>query len=168
MKLPLVNRRVHYWLSAAVAAPLLLVTASGLLLQVKKQVPWVQPPEARGSGGPAASFDQLLAACRAVPEAGVRGWDDITRLDVRPNKGLVKVQTHSGYEVQLDAATAGVLRVAYRRSDLIESLHDGSFFGDAVKLGVFLPAGVGLLLLWLTGAYLFALPRLVRRRKARG
>ena len=34
-----------------------------------------------------------------------------------------------------------------RRSDLIESIHDGSYFGgDWTKLGLFLPAGIVLLL----------------------
>ena len=168
MKPSLLNRRVHYWLSAVVALPLLVVVVTGLMLQVKKQVPWVQPTESRGAGKtPTATFDQFLAACRTVPEAGVSSWDDVTRLDVRPGKGLVKVQTASGYEVQVDAGTAAVLRVAYRRSDLIESFHDGSVFGEPVKLGVFLPTGVALLLLWATGVYLFVLPRWVRWRKAR-
>lgn len=168
MTLNLLTRRVHYWLSAAVALPLALVVGTGLLLQVKKQVPWVQPVEQRGAGkAPTAGFDQLLAACRGVPEAGVSDWADVVRLDVRPGRGLVKVQCKSGFEVQLDAGTAAVLQVAYRRSDLIESLHDGSFFGDPAKLAVFLPSGVGLLVLWLTGVYLFFLPRVVRWRKRR-
>ena len=166
MKASLLNRRVHYWLSAAVAVPLGLVVVSGLLLQVKKQVPWVQPVEARGVGRePQVTFDAVLTACRAVPEAGVEGWADVSRVDVRPGRGLVKVQCQSGYEVQLDAGTGAVLGVAYRRSDVIESLHDGSAFGEPVKLGVFLPAGVALLVLWASGLYLFALPQLVRRRK---
>lgn len=129
-------------------------------------MPWVQPPERRGTGtAPLISFDQMLAAARAVPEAGVASWDDVTRLDVRPARGLVKVQTRGDIEVQLDAGTGAVMQVAIRRSDLIESFHDGSFFGEWAKLGVFLPSGVALLVLWATGLYLFVLPRLVRRRK---
>jgi hypothetical protein len=54
--------------------------------------------------------------------------------------------------------------VAYRRSDVIEQIHDGSFFSDAVKLYVFLPTGVFLILMWGTGLYLFLLPRLRRKR----
>lgn len=168
MTLNLLTRRVHYWLSAIVAVPLALVVCSGLLLQVKKQVPWVQPAENRGVGKvPAISFDQMVAACREVPEAAVKDWSDISRLDVRPGRGMVKVLCRNGYEVQLDAGTATVLQVAYRRSDLIESLHDGSFFGDPAKLAVFLPCGVGLLVLWFTGVYMFFLPRVVRWRRRR-
>ena len=56
--------------------------------------------------------------------------------------------------------------MAYRRSDLIEQIHDGSFFSDAVKLYVFLPTGILLILMWGTGIYLFLLPRF-RKKKVR-
>jgi hypothetical protein len=39
------TRKVHYWLGAIIALPLLVVVASGILLQLKKQLTWVQPPE---------------------------------------------------------------------------------------------------------------------------
>jgi hypothetical protein len=53
-------------------------------------------------------------------------------------------------------------------SDFIESLHDGSFFaGDISKLGVFLPAAIGLLVLWVSGIYMFWLPIIVKQRKSR-
>jgi uncharacterized iron-regulated membrane protein len=168
MKLPFWNRKVHYWASIIIAIPSLVVICTGLLLQVKKQVPWVQPPERKGaSEEPTLSLPQILAISRSVPEAGVRDWGDIQRIDARPSKGVVKVVPKSAWEIQIDAATGEVLQVAYRRSDLIESLHDGSWFHEWVKLGVFLPTGVTLLLLWLTGMYLFFLPFWTRWRKAR-
>ena len=161
------NRTLHRWGSIAIALPLLLVIATGLLLQVKKQVTWVQPPTARGSEVvPTIGFDQILAAAASVDEAGIANWDDVDRLDVRPSKGVVKVRGKSRWEVQVDASTAEVVQVAYRRSDLIESLHDGSFFGDVAKLWIFLPSAIVLLGLWLTGLYLWALP-IVMKRKGR-
>jgi uncharacterized iron-regulated membrane protein len=168
MRLNILNRRVHYWLSIVIALPFLVVLATGLLLQLKKQLTWVQPAEQRGSGKiPAVSFDQILEACRSVPEAGIESWDDIDRLDVRPGKGMLKVQGKNCWEIQLDAQTAKVLQVAYRRSDLIEAIHDGSWFHDYAKLGVFLPVAVLLLLMWVTGIYLFWLPIVVKRRRRR-
>ena len=84
--------------------------------------------------------------------------------------GIVKVRAENRWEVQVDAVTGEVLQVAYRRSDLIESLHDGSFFHDMVKLWVFLPCALLLLGLWVSGIYLFVLPYQTRRkrRKAEG
>ena len=69
------------------------------------------------------------------------------------------------YEVQIDTETAEILQVAFRRSDLIESIHDGSFFNEHFKLWVFLPAGIVLALLLVTGIHLFFLPYLARRKR---
>ena len=163
-------RKSHRWGAIVIALPFLMVILTGLLLQLKKEWAWVQPPTARGpSGAPAVSLEAILDAARSVPEARVQTWDDIDRLDVQPGRGIVKVQTHSRWEVQVDLQTAAVLQVAYRRSDVIEALHDGSWFHDGVKLWVFLPTAVVVLGLWLTGVYLFVLPYAVRwsRRRAR-
>ena len=161
------GRKLHRWGAVVVAAPLLLVIVTGMLLQVKKEVAWVQPPTRTGQGKePAASFAAILEAVKGVPEAGVRSWDDVDRLDVRPKDGVAKVTCKNRYEVQVDFRTAEVVQVAYRRSDLIESLHDGSFFHDAAKLYVFLPVAVVLFGLWVTGLYLFVLPYLVKWRRA--
>jgi CubicO group peptidase (beta-lactamase class C family) len=168
MRLSILSRRLHRWGAVAVGLPFLVVICSGLLLQVKKQVPWVQPTEQRtGVSTPSVPWDAVLAAARAVPEAGVTGWDDIDRVDVRPSKGILKVITLSRWELQLALEDGRVLQTAYRRSDLIEQLHDGSFFGDPVKLWVFLPVGAIVFGLWLTGLYLWLLPTLTRRRRAR-
>lgn len=161
----ILNRKVHRWGAIVVALPFLVVLVTGVLLQLKKQLPWVQPAEARGaSATPALSAAQILATVQRVPEAKAQSWADIDRVDMRPAKGLIKVITTSRWEVQLDAATGAVLHSAFRRSDLLESLHDGSWFHPAAKLWVFLPVGVVVLVLWGTGLYLFAVPILARRR----
>ena len=130
---------------------------------------WVQPPEQRGSGTiPQLDLDDILAAVRRVPDLGVTGWEDINRIDVRPSRGMCKVWLRSGWEAQVDLGTGRVLQTAFRRTDLIESLHDGSFFaGDWSKLGLFLPNGVILLLLWATGLWLFWIPVSPRKRTRR-
>ena len=168
MTFNVLNRRIHYWASAIVALPLLVIICSGLLLQAKKQSAWVQPPERRGTGKvPVLSLDDVLARVKEVPGMHVQSWDDVNRLDVRPSRGVVKVWLQNGYEVQVDLGTGHVLQVAYRRSDLIESIHDGSFFGgDWTKLGLFLPTGITLLLLWLGGVWMFWVPFWAKRKRA--
>jgi len=168
MKFSVLNRKVHYWLAIVVALPAIVIICTGLLLQLKKQLAWVQPPEQRGSSKtPTITMDRILEICQAVDEAEVRSWSDINRVDVRPSRGMLKVWARNNWEIQIDSATGDVLQVAYRRSDFIESLHDGSWFHESVKLGVFLPAGIILLVLWLTGLYLFWLPIVVKRWKSR-
>ncbi len=160
------TRKTHYWGAAVIAVPTLVIICSGLLLQLKKEINWIQPPSQRGQATiPTVSFDRILESARSVPQANVSSWDDIDRLDVRPQRGLIKIRTHSSWEIQLDHDTGAVLQTAYRRSDFIEDIHDGSFFHDAAKLWIFLPTAGGLLLLWITGVYLFILPFWARWRK---
>lgn len=160
------HRKLHRIGAIVAALPLLVIVASGLLLQLKKDWSWVQPVTLKGSATtPSVDFDAILAAVAAVPEAGVTSWEDVDRIDVRPSHGMLKVQCASSYEVQLDAATGEVLGVEYRRSDLIEAIHDGTWFHERAKLWIFLPAGLILLGLWITGVYLWFLPHLVKRRR---
>jgi hypothetical protein len=120
----------------------------------------------RGSTGtPGVTFEQLLAIAQSIPAAQVRTWDDIPRIEGRPQKGLIKLVSTNNHEIQIDVVTGAVLHAAHRRSDIIESIHDGSFFAPFTKLGVFLPAGIVLLGLWLTGLYLFLLPFGVKRKR---
>jgi hypothetical protein len=163
----ILNRRLHRWGAIAVAVPFLVVIASGLLLQLKKQLDFVQPPEQKGAAtevATAVTLPQVLERVQGVPEAGIRTWADIDRIDVRPAKNMMKVVSMTRWEVQLDLHTAEILQVAYRRSDLIESIHDGSFFHPLAKLGVFFPAGAIVFFLWLTGMYLWVLPYWTKRR----
>ncbi len=163
-------RQIHYWLSLAVFVPAGIMIAAGLFLMLKKEIDWIQPGTERGVAEaqlPEASFEAMLAAARQHPEAGIEQWSDIDRIDLRVDRGIAKLRANSGWEVQIDTKTSEVLHVAYRRSDLIESIHDGSFFSDEVKLYVFLPTGVLLLIMWGTGAYLFVLPRIAQARKKR-
>ena len=162
-------RVLHRWGSLGIAIPILVVIATGLLLQLKKQLPWVQPPAMRGSADqPSVSWDQLLASVSTVPEAEIHRWEDVDRIDVRVGQGVAKVQSKNRWEVQVDLASGEVLQSAYRRSDWIEGMHDGSWFGgDGVKLGLFLPAAVILLGLWVSGMFLFFFPIFKRRQNRR-
>lgn len=172
MKAQVLFRKVHHWGSIIIAPVLIVMIGAGVVLQLKKELDWVQPPTRRGieAALPAASLAEMFETAKAVPEANVESWADLARVDFKPDKGVVKFVSTSSWEVQVDTATGELLQVAYRRSDLIESIHDGSFFADWVKLYVFLPAGIGLLVLWLTGVYLFALTEIKKagtRRKRR-
>jgi uncharacterized iron-regulated membrane protein len=160
------TRRLHRWGAVITFLPMLLVILSGLLLQVKKDVSWVQPPTKKGQPyAMIVDWDKILDVARSIEEAQVDGWSDISRLDIRPDRGLIKVFCNNHWEVQLDASTGDLLSSTYRRSDWIEQLHDGSFFSETIKRYVFLPNGLILLGLWMTGVYLWWLPVRARRRK---
>lgn len=158
-------RKIHRWGSLIIAIPFLIVLITGLFLQVKKEISWIQPPTRTGvSNIPSLSFDDILAISKTIPQAEIKNWDDIDRLDVRPDKGVVKVRARNHWEIQIDLKTGDVLESSYRRSDIIEMMHDGSWFHEAAKLWVFLPNGVIVTILWITGIYLFFVPYLNKRR----
>lgn len=145
-------RKLHRVGAVLVAIPFGLVLGTGLLLQVKKQIAWVQPPEQRAAGDlPEVSWDAILTAARAVPEARIASWRDVDRVDVRPGKGMAKVLSTSRWELQIDLRDGRLLQSAYRRTDLIEDLHTGAWFADFAKLWVFLPVALVVVVLWATG-----------------
>lgn len=166
MRTQKVFRRIHYWGAFSLSIPLIIIIGAGILLQLKKNLAWVQPVEMRGSSGlPGVTFEQLLAIGQSIPEAGIRTWDDIPRIEGRPQKGLLKLVSVTNYEIQIDVVTGAVLHSGIRRSDIIEAIHDGSFFHPLAKLWVFLPAGIVLFVLWCTGLYMWVLPFLSRRKQ---
>ena len=139
---------------------------SGLLLQVKKEVEWIQPStEEVAIDTLALSFSDILRISQSVEEAHISRWSDINLLDVLPDKGVVKVRSENQWEIQIDLERGTVLKTAYRRSDIIEQLHDGSWFHDDAKLWLFLPDGIIVLILWLSGMYLFFVPILAKRSR---
>lgn len=171
MKITILNRKVHYWGSIIIAIPLLIVIASGILLLLKKDWNWIQPPTVKGITNdiPKISFNQIISSVKSVKEAQVSSWDDIKRIDIQPGKGMAKVISNNNYEVQIDTQNGEVLQVAYRRSDIIESLHDGTYWHESLKYLVSLPTGVVLFVLLISGVVLFFQPIWVnaRRKKRR-
>ena len=162
------NRNVHYWGSAVIIIPLIIVLGSGLLLQVKKEVPWVQPKTMKTKErNLTLSFNEILKVAKTVEEADIKSWKDVKLLDVRPGKGVTKIRAKNNWEIQIHNKTAKVLAVNFRRSDIIESIHDGSWFHDNAKLWLFLPSALILLIITLTGVYMFLkmLPSKMSRKK---
>ena len=160
------SRKWHRIGALVSALPVLVILVTGVMLQLKKELSWIQPPTQRGADPHLElTWDGILEAVAAVPEADVDGWEDIDRLDVRPGRGLLKVRCANRWEVQLDAVSGDVLSSHYRRSDLIESLHDGSWFHSSAKYWLFLPAALVLCGLWASGVYLWLLPHLIKRRR---
>ncbi|MFT5572919.1 MAG: putative iron-regulated membrane protein [Cryomorphaceae bacterium] len=162
------NRKIHYWGALACALPIAVVIVTGTLLLLKKEFEWIQPSSIKASTGePTIEFQQIIPILNSHPDFDISEWRQIKRIDVRPSKGILKVQLEGNWEVQLNHQSGEIVKVAYRRSDLIESIHDGSFFHDSAKLGLFLPAAIILLILWITGIYLFAITEIAKYRSGK-
>ena len=137
------NRLLHRWIAMIIALPMLLVIITGIFLQVRKPIDWIQPPTLKGSQKyqPVVALEQVLTEVKSVTEMKVNDWSDIKLLDLRPKKGIIKVRNYRELETQVDATTGEILQTAQRRNDFVVKMHDFSawnarlWFGLPVKLG---------------------------------
>ena len=98
---------------------------------------------------------------------------EVDRIDIRPDKGIAKVTFKNHFkEVQVDGFSGEILSVDIRHSDWIEKVHDGSIIdfytsGDeGAKLTYSTLVSLGLILLAISGFYLWYYPKLIRRLKS--
>ena len=62
------NRQIHNWGSIIIAIPFAIVLVTGVLLLLKKEFGWIQPPTTRGEQtGISITVDQILAIARSTP-----------------------------------------------------------------------------------------------------
>jgi|GEM_PF-6922170 len=60
MKAKILNRKLHRWAAILTAFPILVVMLSGIILQMKKEFDWIQPPTTKGAGKELAlGFDRM-------------------------------------------------------------------------------------------------------------
>ena len=98
---------------------------------------------------------------------------EIDRIDVRPDKGVVKVTFVNHYKgLQIDGATGRVLKVEQRRSDLIEHIHDGTIVDRWLniengwfKLIYTTIMGIALILFTITGFWIWWGPKQLHKMK---
>ena len=157
------SRKLHRWISLLIAIPFSVVVVTGFLLQVKRWVPAIQPPSAKSERGglrdipKPLGWDGLLLALTSVPAAQIKSWADVKQIDVRPALGTARARNKHGFEVQVDMATGKVLSAAQRYSSLLVEIHEGAFFGDWVRNGIFVPTAIAMLILTATGIWLLFL-----------
>lgn len=96
---------------------------------------------------------------------------EIDRIDVRPDKGILKFKFKDNfYGIQLDGATGELLKIERRRSDIIEQIHDGSimdrYLGTSnapIKLVYTTITGLALLIFTITGFWLWYGPKQMKK-----
>ncbi len=99
--------------------------------------------------------------------------NDVDRIDIRPEKGVVKFTFKDHYwGLQLDGTTGKLLQVEQRRSDFIEHIHEGTIIDNLLntsngqfKLFYTTVMGLALILFTVTGFWLWYGPRRMRQYK---
>lgn len=167
------SRVWHRYIGTSLAFFLLISALTGILLSLKKDISFLQPPTQKVSqldGQKWLSIEEMQlkaneAFYQKYPE---QSNNRIKRMDVRPNKGIAKVIYENGdWEVQINAYTGAQLSIAKRHSDWIERLHDGSIISDVFKVISMNFLGIGLVLMITTGLWLWYGPKRFRKLRRR-
>lgn len=171
-------RKLHRYIGSALVIFFFIIAATGLLLGWKKHSGgYILPDTEKGSSVNLAEWHSLDTLAAVATEA-LQAKDSslrpvLDRMDVRADKGTVKVSFKGNfYEVQVDGASARVLAINLRKSDIIEQIHDGSLIDLAInsnggwfKLSYTSLLGVGLLILSISGFWLWYNPKRIRKMK---
>jgi len=178
-----IARKIHRTMGIFLFALFLLIGSTGLLLGWKKHTGgYILPKSHAGVSTDMSkwlSIDELsqraftIAREQIDPDLSL----DLERIDIRPDKGMVKfVFLHGYWGIQLDCTTGELLHIERRRSDFIENIHDGSIFDhylstsdEQIKLAFTTIGGSALLMFSITGFWLWAGPKRLRavRRASR-
>ncbi|GGG21499.1 hypothetical protein GCM10011323_26780 [Pontibacter amylolyticus] len=164
-------RTYHRYLGLFMGVFILISSVTGILLGWKKDVDLLQPPTQKGASTDLQQWLPLAElsarSLAGLDSAQAINNNPIDRIEARLDKGIVKTIFKEGsWEVQLDASTGKVLSVARRHSDWIEKIHDGSIISDLFKLISMNVLGLGLLILSVTGFFLWFYPRQIRKIKS--
>ena len=167
------SRVWHRFIGTGLAVFLLISSITGILLSLKKDIAFLQPPTQKVEHPPGQKFLSIeeignkanLAFRSAYPDQKA---NQIERIDFRPNKGIAKVIYEKGdWEVQINGYSGEHLSIARRHSDWIERLHDGSIVSDLFKLISMNLLGFGLLLMIISGLWLWYGPKRYRKLRRR-
>lgn len=144
-----------------------------MLLGWKKDISLIQPPTKKGTTKNLSEWKPIEELAIISKEHFYETYpalsdNPIDRIDIRPSKGIAKVLFKNGWwELQIDGKTGKVLSVARRHSDWIEQLHDGSIVSDLFKLITMNFLGIGLLIMIISGLWLWYGPKKFRKMKRR-
>ena len=172
-----IYRKIHKWISIPFLAFLLLIGITAILLAWKKEMQLIPKTQKTQVSQPAdwVAVEKLIAISQGIIRDSLSKGDEIDRLDIRPDKGIVKVVfKHHFTEIQLDGYSGAVLSIAQRNSDLVEKIHDGSIIdflvapdNEYAKLVYSTLTSLVLILLCLSGFYLWYYPRKMKNLKNR-
>lgn len=172
-------RKIHRTIAIFLFAFFLVISITGLLLGWKKNSGGlILPPNSKGVSADLKNwlpFDSLHSiAVKALRDSVSPDLSpELERIDARPQKGMVKFVFEKRYwEIQLDGTTGKVLQITKRTSDIIENIHDGTILdvlfntkNDPFKLSYTAIMGLSLLMLTLSGFWLWYGPKRLRKRK---
>ena len=172
-------RKIHRQIAILLFAFFFIISLTGLLLGWKKNsFGLILPPSEKGLSSDLRTwlpFDSLhrIAVAALHDSISPELSAELERIDARPQKGMVKFVFADDYwEIQLDGTNGNILLIDRRRSDFIENIHDGTILdvifnteGDQFKLSYTTIMGLSLLMLTISGFWLWYGPKRLRRMR---
>lgn len=164
----------HHKIAIMAALSMILVAATGILLAFKKEARLQPPTRFVGEITRWLPVDSLIVyATRHAVRENLLDHPSIERIDLRPADGVAKIFFKNSFlEIQLHGQTGEVLSSAARYDDLVEKIHDGSvldfLFETRRPAFTWIYSGftaISLLVLAVTGIFLWVNPRLIRNWK---
>lgn len=167
-------RNLHKWLGIPLIIFFFLIGITSILLAWKKKAELLPPTlETKNGHGEWISPAEMVKIAESEMQK-IGESTEVDRIDIRPDKGVAKVTFKTHFtEVQLDGMSGKVLSIETRHSDWIEKVHDGSIVdfylgGDeATKLTYSTLTALGLILMGVSGFYLWYYPKVIRRLKGK-
>ncbi|MCK0132121.1 PepSY domain-containing protein [Flavobacteriaceae bacterium F08102] len=163
-------RKIHRTAGALLFVFFFIVSVSAALLGWKKNSGDSLLPKVRtGNTSHLESWLPLNTLLQQANQEMSGSNSRLDRIDIRPDKGVVKFLFMNREEVQVDGATGTVLFRGMRRSDLIENIHDGSILDQyfktngIIKLFYSTLMSISLLLFTITGFWLWYGPKRMRK-----
>ncbi|MFM2358124.1 MAG: hypothetical protein RLY16_116 [Bacteroidota bacterium] len=172
-------RKLHRQIAILLFVFFIIIALTGLLLGWKKNSGELLMPDTHKGSTTSLKNWMSLDALHQIAITTIQQRVnpnislDLDRIDARMQKGTVKfLFEEKNWEVQLDGQTGAVLSVKRRHADLIEKIHDGSIVDTWLsdkngyfKLTYVSVMGLALLLLTLTGFWLWLGPKRLRKAK---
>lgn len=165
-------RVFHRWLGVPLIIFFFIIGITSILLAWKKKAELL-PPTLKTeieNGTWILPSEMVQIGEREMEKLGLE--PEVDRIDIRPDKGIAKVTFKTHFtEVQLDGYSGRVLSVSTRHSDWIEKVHDGSiidFYADSDETSKLIYSSLtslGLILMSISGFYLWYFPRRIRKLK---
>lgn len=168
-------RKIHRFSASLFFIFFLFIAISGSLLGWKKHSNGLLLSE--NKTGSTTDLKQWLSLDSLQSIALLKHQDlmlekgNINRMEIRPEDGIIKFTFNNNYlGLQIDGANGEILNIESRYSDIIEQIHDGSiidhffnFTNGTFKVIYTSLMGLGLLLFTITGYWLWAGPRKIKR-----
>lgn len=149
-------RSWHRKIAILFLVPLMVISISGFFLSLRGFSPWIQPPQIKASAGwPLVSIEDLWIKAQQIKAAELTDLGQLKSIEIKVNSGTVNFRSQNGYEIQFNAKNGEILSSAQRWTPLLVEIHEGNFLSPLLKNIFFLPAGVILTFLSISGLSMF-------------